>query len=321
MQKKNKMKRIILTFLILWSISFLGQELDTIAQNESETIEEKAELEKIRKRKLGSYLSREWELDDETKRGTFKLRPYQPNYIIPFRWTDRFNRQPFNENPHAGQPEYKNYQNAEAFFQVSVKAKILQGAFWGKGDVWVGYTQKAYWQVYNGKLSRPFREMNYEPEVMFVMPLRLSIGDLKWRMLSVAINHQSNGKEQVLSRSWNRLIFTTSYEWGNFVFYTKTAFRFKEKNDEDENPSIENHIGRFELMMAYNAGGGHTFAISTRNNLSFRHNRNYLTGQYVFPISGDLKGVFQIAHGYGDSMIDYNHKQTSLGLGVVLLEL
>lgn len=294
------MQKIILTFLMLFSIGILGQEQDSITQNETEKIEEQAELEKIRKRKLGSFLSREWELDDETRRGTFKLRSYNPNYLMPVRWTDRFNRQPFNENPRAGQPEYKDYQNVEAFFQVSVKAKILQGAFWGKGDVWVGYTQKAYWQVYNGKLSRPFREMNYEPEVMFVMPLRMSIGDLKWRMLSVAINHQSNGKEQVLSRSWNRLILTTSYEWRDFIFYTKTAFRLKEKEEEDENRSIEKHMGKFEFMTAYNAGGGHTFAISMRNNLSFRRNRNYLTGQYVFPISGDLKGVLQVAHGYGD---------------------
>lgn len=315
------MQRIILTFWMLCSIEIWGQDLDTIAQNEIEKIEEKVELEKIRKRKLGSFLSREWELDGETSRGTFKLRSYHPNYLMPVRWTDRFNRQPLNENPRAGQPEYKDYQNVEAFFQVSVKAKILQGAFWGKGDIWVGYTQKAYWQLYNGKLSRPFREMNYEPEVMFVMPLRMSIGDLKWRMLQVSLNHQSNGKEQVLSRSWNRLILTTSYEWRDFVFYTKTAFRLKEKAEEDENSSIGQHIGRFEFMMAYNAGGGHTFAISTRNNLSFKHNRNYLTGQYVFPIFGDLKGVLQVAHGYGDSMIEYNHKQTSIGLGVVLLEL
>lgn len=306
---------------MLYAGIFSGQEQDSISLAEVEKIKESAELEKIRKRKLGSYLSREWELDNETSRGTFKLRSYQPNYLMPVRWTDRFNRQPFNENPNAGQPEYKNYQNVESFFQISVKAKIIQGAFWGKGDFWVGYTQKAYWQVYNGKLSRPFREMNYEPEVMFVMPLRMSIGDLKWRMLQVSLNHQSNGKEKVLSRSWNRLILTTSYEWRDFVFYTKTAFRLKEKEEEDENRSIEKHIGRFEFMVAYNAGGGHTFTFSTRNNLNFRHNRNYMVGNYVFPISGDLKGLFQIAHGYGDSMIEYNHKQTSIGLGVVLLEL
>jgi phospholipase len=41
----------------------------------------------------------------------------------------------------------------EMKFQVSLKAKIMQDAF-GKGDVWVAFTQQAYWQMYNGKLSR-----------------------------------------------------------------------------------------------------------------------------------------------------------------------
>lgn len=117
------MQKIILTFLMLFSIGILGQEQDSITQNETEKIEEQAELEKIRKRKLGSFLSREWELDDETRRGTFKLRSYHPNYLMPVRWTDRFNRQPFNENPRAGQPEYKDYQNVEAFFSGKCKGK------------------------------------------------------------------------------------------------------------------------------------------------------------------------------------------------------
>lgn len=271
--------------------------------------------------KLAGYLSREWELDSGMKRGTFKLIPYQPNYVMPLRWTDNFNRQPFNENPNMGQPEYKNYQNVEAVFQVSLKSKIIQGAFWGKGDFWFGYTQKAYWQVYNGELSRPFREMNYEPELMFVMPLNMSAGDLKWRLLSVSINHQSNGKEQVLSRSWNRLIFVTAFEWRDFIFTIKNFHRFREKNDEDENPNIEKYIGRWEFVLGYNAGGGHTFMVSTRNNMSFTHNRNYTTANYVFPISGYMKGILQVTHGYGDSLIEYNHKQTNIGIGFMFLEL
>ncbi len=193
--------------------------------------------------------------------------------------------------------------------------------FGGKGDLWFGYTQKAYWQVYNGGLSRPFREMNYEPEVMFVMPVNFSVGSFKTRMFSVSLNHQSNGKEQVLSRSWNRLIFVTAHEWNDFIFYTNTSFRLKEKPSEDENPNIEKYIGQWRFVGAYNAGGGHTFSVDFRNNFSTTHNRSYTVGQYIFPVSGSLKGILQIAHGYGDSLIEYNHKQTSIGLGFVFLEM
>ena len=310
-------KFLIIPFITIFSM--LNAQNET--HSDSLTLEDLEFIKEVKMRKLGSMLSQQWELDNLTRRGTFKLVTYRPNYVMPLRWTDKFNRQPYTINPNRPQPEFKSYQDIESKFQVSLKSKILQGAFWGKGDLWVGYTQVAYWQVYNENLSRPFRELNYEPELMFVMPLNFSIGNFKWRKVQISVNHQSNGKEHELSRSWNRLILKTAHEWENFLFETQTAFRFKEKNEEDDNPDIEEHIGRWLFMLAYNAGGGHTFSASIRNNMSFKHNRNYAEVNYVFPLSGNLKGVLQFTHGYGDSLIEYNHKQTNLGFGIVLLDL
>ena len=41
---------------------------------------------------------------------------------------------------------------------------------------------------------------------------------------------------------------------------------------------------------------------------------------YGFPISNLLRGHVQVFDGYGESMIDYNHKATYVGLGISLLD-
>ena len=131
---------------------------------------------------LERVMSKIWELDREDQQGTFHLMEYQPMYIMPMRFTDCPTKQPQSLNPERPIPESRKYQNVELKFQVSLKTKILQDAF-AKGDVWVAFTQQAYWQIYNGSLSRPFRELNYEPELIFIYPINFSAGNLKLKML------------------------------------------------------------------------------------------------------------------------------------------
>jgi phospholipase len=132
----------------------------------------KAEQRAHRKAQLERTLSKMWELDREDQRGTFKLVEYLPMYIMPFRYTDVPTEQPISLNPDRPIPEWRDYQHVETKFQVSLKAKIMQDAF-GKGDVWVAFTQQSYWQMYNGELSRPFRELNYEPELHLYLSAKL----------------------------------------------------------------------------------------------------------------------------------------------------
>jgi phospholipase A1 len=50
---------------------------------------------------------------------------------------------------------------------------------------------KITWQIYNTALSRPFREVNYEPELIFKFPVKFNLFGFKTRMVGVALNHKS----------------------------------------------------------------------------------------------------------------------------------
>lgn len=304
-------------FILFLAISpfIFSQETIKDSLQELPKVDQKA----YRKAQLERTLSKIWELDREDQRGTFKLVEYLPMYVMPFRFTDKPTEQPISLNPDRPIPEWRDYQHIETKFQVSLKAKIMQDAF-GKGDVWVAFTQQSYWQMYNGELSRPFRELNYEPELIFTYPLNFSAGNLKMKMIGLSVNHQSNGKEAAHSRSWNRFILMGVFQWNEVLITARLWKRFTEKSREDDNPDIENYIGRAELSTAY-PFRKNIFMLKVRNNLNFNHNRGHIELNWVYPLSCDLRILLQASHGYGDSLIDYNYKQTIVGVGFTFLSL
>ena len=258
-------------------------------------------------------MTERWELDTTAVRGTFLLTPYKPVYILPGRWTS----DP-NENSFSGNVSPDNYDNIEAKFQLSFKTKVMQGIFWGHSDLWIAYTQVAHWQIYNSNLSRPFREVNHEPELILNFPINFKLFGFKTRMVGVALNHQSNGKSDPFSRSWNRVIFHAGFERKNWTIYVRPWFRTPDSIDD--NPGILDYIGRGDLNVIYTKNGNILSFIGSHNlnfNSKARGNSSF---SWSYPIKDNLKGYFLISYGYGETLIDYNHLQTTVGIGVSLIE-
>lgn len=267
----------------------------------------------------GSLLDSRWELAKDSKLGVFQLRGYKPLYLMPLFWTSDKNETPHSPNPRNTVTEPQPLDNTEAKFQLSFKTKFAENLFGDNGDLWGGYTQSSRWQVYNGEESRPFRETNYEPEVMLVFRNNYSLGGWKGRMAGVGINHQSNGRSDPLSRSWNRVIFTVGLDRENWALVLRPWWRVPDGNDDD-NPDIEDYIGRGDAMLTYSKGG-HEFTVLARHSLrTGDKSHGALQLDWGFPIHRSFRGHIQAFHGYGESLIDYNHKATYIGLGISLLE-
>ncbi len=273
------------------------------------------------RRALGGTLGQRWELDPDTKQGRFLLRPYRPTYVLPVHWTDNVNLQPSSEGTNNSVPVEIPNKALSATFQFSLKSKIWETIGDSNVDLWVAYTQVSHWQVYNAAISRPFRETNYEPEVFAIWGFdRPLFGGWRARYAGLGLNHQSNGRSEPLSRSWNRVIAQFGFENGDWALMLRPWWRLSEDPLTDDNPGIENWIGRGEATLVRKLGA-HQLALRVRHSLrGGDQSRGSAQLDWAFPVSSYLKAHLQLFSGYGETLIDFNHRQTTIGLGVSLVE-
>ncbi len=266
-----------------------------------------------------SLLDRRWELSPESKLGTFGLRANRPMYILPLFYNDHPNKSPTSANPLNTATTPLNFDDTETKFQLSLKAKIVEGVFGNYGDIWAGYTQTSRWQILNSDNSRPFRETNYEPEVSLILPTNYNFFGLNGRLFGLTLNHQSNGRSSPLSRSWNRAILNVGLERENWVIMLRPWYRIPETKSDDDNPDITNYIGRGDIQIT-RKWNNQEFSLMLRHSLKGGENSHGAAQlDWSFPINNNLRGFAQVFNGYGESLIDYNHHSTYFGLGISLL--
>ncbi|WP_310991058.1 phospholipase A [Aequorivita marina] len=267
-------------------------------------------------------LPEKWQLDSTSlsKEVQFRLLPYKPLYLLFTNFTTNVNKAPVSGNPNNVVPISIPYNSFELAFQLSFKTKILHNILGDElgGDLWGAYSQSSRWQVYNKTLSRPFRETNYQPEAFILFGTPYRIGDFKGVFAGVGLNHESNGRSNPLSRSWNRVIFQFGWEINELQIIFKPWIRVPEESKKDDNPDIQNYIGRAELSFNYDIGK-HNFDLTTRHSLrGGSKNRGSARLDYSYRFYKNLKLHAQVFTGYGESLIDYNHNQTTFGLGLSL---
>lgn len=272
-----------------------------------------------------SELSRFWELEAGTDCGTFNMRGYHP---ISLSWIAS------DGAAAAAEGATEAYGKNEARIQLSVRTKIAQGMLTGgreqlRDSLWFGYSQQSYWQLFNGGLSRPFRSTDHEPEVTYIYPTRAQL-PLGWQLRYTGISavHQSNGQSQPLSRSWNRTVLMAGFEKGNdYTLQAKFWKRMKEDPTNDDNPDIEDLIGRAEFSGSWNVDKNNTLGATLRHALRSDANGSVRMDWYRTLGNGGQPGGksglrfhTRLFAGYGDSLIDYNRRRTVLSVGLSLVD-
>lgn len=252
-----------------------------------------------------------YDLDKNDPKGILTIRPHFPMYVMPL-WYNATPNYDIHSPTRQAEPFTKDsLQHLDSKLQISMKTKLAQDVFDTNADVWLGYTQQSYWQVYNGKYSRPFRSSDYQPEIFLTQPIKGDLpGNGSLRMLGAGLVHESNGQSDPLSRSWNRIYAMAGTEWGKLTVIPRLWLI---ANEESDNPDIGDYMGYGDVRWLYSLNDQSTVGGVMRYNPST--NKGAIQVDYAYPLKGGMKAILQLFHGYGENIQDYNHKSTNIGIG------
>jgi phospholipase A1 len=270
---------------------------------------------------------------DAKERSAWHAGEYHANYFLPAFRAKNPNLYPTRVgDPVTPALQPLDRQATEAKFQFSFKGHLWPKDDRGEHDLWFGYTQVSHWQMWNAEASRPFRESSYEPELMYTYePPRLAWAGWRVGHVGLSLNHNSNGQGGESSRSWNRAIGFVRAEKGDTLVTFRAWKRIRESGTDD-NPQIEDYYGRADLQVSQLFRNGMQLTATGRHSLrTGSRSRGALQLDLSAPLCRDkwpawlcvdgLRAYVQGYHGYAESLIDYNYKDSYLGIGVSLGEM
>ena len=230
----------------------------------------------------------------------FNVNSYHYNYFIPLMYDKSV---------------FPSREQREAEFQISFKKK-LQSNLFSDESYYFTYTQTSFWQIYSE--SAPFRESNYQPELLIVKP----ISNFYINQLTLAFNHQSNGQPIATSRSWNRLYLQLHKIYKTGEFDLKFWYRLPEEEkkyasdpDGDDNPDLLDYTGygEFHFKKKFkNAVIDSNIRVNPNTgfgsvDLKLLYKASWINESYL---------LIKYFDGYGSSLIDYNIYTQRIGIGI-----
>ncbi len=288
-----------------------------------------------------------WGFSSDAATNRFAVLQHYPNYVAVHN-TNNINMSPTSpKQTMQGSADVNpaNLDYNELKFQLSAKARVFDLGLMGQEHVgsvdrshdhdfgvWLAYTQQSYWQVFNAPLSRPFLATDYQPEAILAFRPKLFFGEtpeyagIEWQLFNVGFVHQSNGKSDPLSRSWNRVYAQFGFEKsfganGDLALLLRPWYRLPEQASKDDNPNITDFLGYGDVTAVYRKG---PVLLSLMGRGNPRTGKGAGQLELSFPLWPSLPKDFplqwflQVFSGYGESLIDYNWRQTTVSVGVML---
>ena len=237
--------------------------------------------------------------DREGEAPPLHFRPYRPNYLVV------------------------GSEDGEVRFQLSLMVPLLTAKRGGplrSSSLAFAYTQTSFWEASSD--SAPFRESDYNPELFFQWKPALQ-GSSNWSFKSfqAGLAHESNGRGGEDSRGWNVAYLESRFEYrrsGSERELLEIHLRAWPLTDlADENPDLLDFYGHGEIGMRLQWRWGQ-LALDSRFGKKFDRAGVLASLRLKLAHLSAFHLMIQAWSGYGESLLDYNVKDSNLRFGFVL---
>lgn len=205
-------------------------------------------------------------------------------------------------------------ENTNIKFQISVAQRLTRSILPLGSYLFLFYTQKCFWNVLEN--SMPMTDLNFNPGIGLTKPLFVKnrfVGKV-----NLVLEHESNGRDGIESRSWNKVSLG-----GSIMIDPRITVHGKfwiPIVDGQNNRDILDYCGIYQVgtsFMSTNSRWGASVILTKRRGWKLNYNTVLEFSYRIFP--RDNQYIFvQYYNGYGEGLLAYKEFHSQLRVGIVI---
>ena len=210
-------------------------------------------------------------------------------------------------------PGIPSKNNSDVKFQISLAIRLTDMILPWHSFLFLTYTQKTFWNVFQE--SMPMGDINFNPGIGWSKPFfnhNRYVGKM-----TLMLEHESNGRDGINSRSWNRVSLSGSVlidEW--LMVHAKFWIPII---DGENNRDILKYNGIYQSgVVLTTPDKKFSFGLTWVKRYGFNLNFNTIA-EFSWRVhkKSNLNLFAQYYNGYGEDLLHYNQFRSMLRIGLV----
>lgn len=205
-------------------------------------------------------------------------------------------------------------ENTNVKFQISVRQKLTKSTLPLGSYLYLCYTQKVFWNVL--EKSFPMTDLNFNPGIGLAKPI-FKNGKYLGKII-LQLEHESNGRDSIQSRSWNRLsLGADALMSNNLLVHAKVWVPFV---DGENNKDLLKYVGIFQVGAELSSNDRRwKWSLVFAKRKTWKLDFNTIAEiSWQFSRKADWNLFAQYYNGYGEGLLDYNRFSSHLRASIVI---